>query len=152
MRVSGATLCPLGQPKKAIGHEPLIGPWLATLRPSRLPVSESDSDYPRLQDHPGEESRSLRTEKQLEIARPSEGLDAKTPCSHVGPGGSILLTSPLIGHSENATSQDLVRLVEGPTCVSLPYASLVSPNPSPWPFLLHRVSLIRCPSSCRGDG
>ena len=26
--VSDYTLCPLGQPKKAIGHESQIGPWL----------------------------------------------------------------------------------------------------------------------------
>ena len=40
--VSGPTLCPLGQPEKAIGHESLIGPWLATLQPSRLSVSGTE--------------------------------------------------------------------------------------------------------------
>ena len=29
-QVSGVTLCPLGQPKKAVGHEPQIGPCVAT--------------------------------------------------------------------------------------------------------------------------
>ena len=29
-RVSGPTLCPLGQSKKAIGHESPIGPCIAT--------------------------------------------------------------------------------------------------------------------------
>src|SRR5215472_15588440 len=43
--VSGLTLCPLGEPKKAIGLEPQIEPWLT--RVQRIPsglliVSESD--------------------------------------------------------------------------------------------------------------
>src|SRR5450755_4730299 len=35
------TLCPLGQPQKAIGHESLIGPWLPILQPPRLSVLRS---------------------------------------------------------------------------------------------------------------
>jgi len=42
--VSGATLCPLGQSKKAIGHGSPIGPCIATLAWTiiRLVVSEND--------------------------------------------------------------------------------------------------------------
>ncbi len=35
-RVSRITLCPLAGPKKAIGQESPIGPWLATLQPPLL--------------------------------------------------------------------------------------------------------------------
>src|ERR1700720_2251925 len=38
--VSHATLGPLGQPEKAIGHESRIEPWLAPDHRSALPVSE----------------------------------------------------------------------------------------------------------------
>src|SRR3984957_5077389 len=38
--VSHATLGPLGQPEKAIGHESPIEPWLAPDHRSALPVSE----------------------------------------------------------------------------------------------------------------
>jgi hypothetical protein len=110
MRVSGATLCPLGQPKKAIGHEPLIGPWLATLRPSRLvqfrepnrPITIAGSPRRRKPIAP------LRTEKQTGIARPSRGLDAAKTVLAPGSGRSVFrLTSPFIGHSDNVTSWDL---------------------------------------------
>jgi hypothetical protein len=40
-RVSQLTLCPLGQPEKAIGHESLIEPWL-TLTTTLLDASETD--------------------------------------------------------------------------------------------------------------
>jgi hypothetical protein len=68
-----ATLCPLGQPKKAIGHEPLIGPWLATLRPSSLSVSGTDSAHHDRRITEEEANGTLRTEKQTGIARPSRG-------------------------------------------------------------------------------
>ena len=40
-RVSQLTLCPLGQPEKAIGHESQIEPWL-TLTTTLLDASETD--------------------------------------------------------------------------------------------------------------
>src|SRR5207245_1390200 len=40
--VSGITLCPLARPKKAIGQESQIGPWLATLQSLRLSVSRNE--------------------------------------------------------------------------------------------------------------
>src|SRR5215472_5565778 len=41
--VSGLTLCPLGQPEKAIGLESQIEPWLALRPPRCLPASETKS-------------------------------------------------------------------------------------------------------------
>jgi hypothetical protein len=40
--VSGTTLCPLARPKKAIGHESQIGPWLAILQSLCLSVSRNE--------------------------------------------------------------------------------------------------------------
>jgi hypothetical protein len=64
MRVSGATLCPLGQPNKAIGHEPLIGPWLATLRPPGLSVSGAESDRHDCRITPREEANLLASHRE----------------------------------------------------------------------------------------
>jgi hypothetical protein len=41
-RVTHYTLCPLGEPEIAIGHEPRIEPWLPRKRPVRLPLSQLD--------------------------------------------------------------------------------------------------------------
>jgi hypothetical protein len=64
MRVSRATLCPLGQPNKAIGHEPLIGPWLATLRPPGLSVSGAESDRHDCRITPREEANLLASHRE----------------------------------------------------------------------------------------
>ena len=47
---------------------------------------------------------ALRTEKPIEIARPSRGLDAETSAPHVGSGRSVFLDIP-----SPETSSDLCQ-------------------------------------------
>jgi hypothetical protein len=42
-RVSTPTLCPFGQPKKAIGYESQIGPWLPLCNRLCLPVLQNSN-------------------------------------------------------------------------------------------------------------
>src|SRR4029077_2755560 len=99
MRVSRATLCPLGQPKKAIGHEPLIGPWLANAATVTLVSFGSRFGPSRLQDHLGGGSQWHRfaQRSQTGIARPSRGAGCRDMCSQRWTAGEVfLLTSPFI--------------------------------------------------------
>ena len=117
MRVSKATLCPLGQPKKAIGHEPLIGPWLATLRPSRLSVSGTDSAHHdcRITLRAGTQWHLAQREANRNCTS-KQGAGCRDTCSHVGLREKyFFLTSLFIGHSDkpgglNGSTQHLLKV------------------------------------------
>ncbi len=110
MRITRLSARTHRQPKKAIGHERLIGPWLATLRPSRLFSFESRIGPSRLQDHSrgGSQSHRFARRSKQELHVQAGGAGCRDTCSQPWTAGEVfLLTSPLIGHSENRTSRDL---------------------------------------------
>src|SRR6516165_9213402 len=72
------TLCPLGKPEIAIGHEPRIEPWLPR-KSNRLPSFKSRRTLSLLENEPRE--RNSSPEKNLSNNRePSanSGLDTET--------------------------------------------------------------------------
>jgi hypothetical protein len=77
-RVTVLTLCPLGEPEIAIGHEPRIEPWLPR-KSNRLPSFKSRRTLSLLENEPRE--RNSSPEKNLSNNRePSanSGLDTET--------------------------------------------------------------------------
>jgi hypothetical protein len=82
-RVFRETLCPLGQPEKAIGYEPPIEPWLALPQPACLFASDTERRRHDCAMNPG----------KSEITAPHRhtGLDDNTPSSR---RRSVFLTYP----------------------------------------------------------
>jgi hypothetical protein len=77
-RVTVITLCPLGEPEIAIGHEPPIEPWFAEIR-SLAKFQESTALAP-LENEPKETEEQSR-EEPLEQSRDipaGSGLDIET--------------------------------------------------------------------------
>jgi hypothetical protein len=79
--VSGSTLCPLGQPQKAIGHESLIGPWLPIEQPPRLSVFRSPG---RRHDHRHENARNRNPESRCCCARSKTISQERDHCLRLG--------------------------------------------------------------------
>ena len=80
--VSGPTLCPLGQPQKAIGHESLIGPWLSTEQPPRLSVLRSPG---RRHDHRGMKPQGIEIRSLAAVARgPRRSTSERERCLGLG--------------------------------------------------------------------
>src|SRR5580704_105997 len=90
-RVTVITLCPLGEPEIAIGHEPPIEPWLP-----RLPSFKNRRTLSPLENEPRE--RKSSPEKNLSSDRePSanSGLDIETKnFSATGRGRSFFVDIP----------------------------------------------------------
>src|SRR6266850_5397409 len=67
LRVSRLTICPLGQPEKAIGLEPQIEPWLAIFATVLLVASETAASSRQQHDSAKKENpKSLPTVHGLE--------------------------------------------------------------------------------------
>ena len=113
-RVSESTLCPLGQSKKAIGHESPIGPCVAThkvdtcqaccfrnegRRRNKGMEPQGRGNVPAL--HTPERNKRLglrKTTLESRVHVQTVGLNAETKkCRHRAEGEAFLLTFPLIG-------------------------------------------------------
>jgi len=99
--VSVLTLYPLGQPEKALGHEPQIEPWLtlstATLAKFQRPIgvvatnnedSAVEIEQGKLKGHTGRKQKPSASHN-------AEGLEVKESFSTSGRGKSIFLDIPL---------------------------------------------------------
>ena len=89
-RVSGLTICPLGQPEKAIGLEPQIEPWLALYnRTACLRQKPKGVVTPT--------SMNLAEKENHERLAPLRRLDGQGKSSLLPVDGEVfLLTSPFI--------------------------------------------------------
>src|SRR5215469_17559932 len=71
-RVTHYTLCPLGEPEIAIGHEPRIEPWLTLSRHSLVALANSTVPLTH------QRTRIRMGTRQTSLAKPnSSGLDVK---------------------------------------------------------------------------
>src|SRR5258708_11945158 len=127
-RVSDFTLCPLGQSKKAIGHESPIGPCVAThkvdncqaccfrnewRRRNKGMEPQGRGNVPAL--HTPERNKRLGLRKTTLESRghvQTVGLNAETTtCRHRADGEECLLTFPFIGPVRLALNRDLATLM-----------------------------------------
>src|SRR6267143_4530568 len=70
LRVSRLTICPLGQPEKAIGLEPQIEPWLPPdNRTACCVISQTTSSRQRDESGETEQSRILTSIHGLDVRR-----------------------------------------------------------------------------------
>jgi hypothetical protein len=126
-RVSGATLCPLGQSKKAIGPESPIGPCIATLIVDNRPAccfrkTTGAVTTAKMEPQETRIHSRLRTRRRIATLGPEED-HSRSVCSigraecrekkiGIEPKGStFLLTFPLIGLTEYTTSQVLPQML-----------------------------------------
>ena len=86
-RVSRATVCPLGQPNKAIGHESQIEPWLAHRHHSACRRSGTARRTQRLMDRDPAQCQGSRTQ-------PHTGLDVRKITPSCGKGELFSLDIP----------------------------------------------------------
>src|SRR6267378_1079111 len=113
-RVSESTLCPLGQSKKAIGHESPIGPCVATHNVDNCQACCFRNEWPRHNSEMEPQGRrrispfrvTKRTTKLRRLSKTTRsrvhvqtvGLNAETKkCRHRADGEECLLTFPFIG-------------------------------------------------------
>ena len=84
--VSRATICPLGQPNKAIGHESQIEPWLAIANP--LLAGAKEAELKNAKEYDSENSHGSGKENPCfgeKCCSRQQGLDVRKISS---PGGS----------------------------------------------------------------
>ena len=97
--VSGLTLCPLGQPEKALGHESQMEPWLTPYHHQGLPVFRTEW---RRRDQKMELLRwnnadsNPGAQPQTSVFRSDKGLDVANKNRAYGEGRRMFLTSLLI--------------------------------------------------------
>ena len=115
-RVSLATLCPLAQPEKAIGHESQIEPWLALTTPL---LDASETDERRYASKMNLENRKNRGSSHQYMGWMSERISLRLPVAgevffldipfyrtmlHAPGAGEITIRQPqVITHSAQPT-------------------------------------------------
>jgi len=93
------TLCPLGQPEKALGHESQIEPWLTPYNRKACQVSETewrrrDQKMELLRWNNADPNPGAR--HQTSVFRGEKGLDVAENIRASGGGRKMFLTSSLI--------------------------------------------------------
>jgi hypothetical protein len=90
------SLCPLGQPEKALGHEPQIDPWL----PHRITTTACQFQDPigvvATNEDAVAETESPRAQHYTSVFYGQRGLDVANQTRASGTGRKVSLTCPLI--------------------------------------------------------
>jgi len=90
--VSAKTLCPLGQPEKALGHEPQIEPWLTPYNRNACSVSQTDWRRRITESHA--EDEEVRSVAQQNVSSGAQGWKSRNFLPVMGE--VFLLTFPFI--------------------------------------------------------
>jgi hypothetical protein len=145
--VSAATLCPLGQPNKAVGHESRIGPWLACFA---NPSSLSSFRNRRIKTIGGHE-----TIARSYVGPPLRGGPKRSrPTAQLNERGAgwrenirgfrrrkkCLLTSPFIGQSDSRVMLPVLPSFRDQPSDPLPLAALSYPKARCMPLALGQTA------------